>query len=251
MTSILGTTRGMPVMRSARGLRRWYGEGVGRPAVLASSSGFTLLELLVVMSLMSLLVLAMASALRTTSQTSERVDRVLTRVEDQRITTEFLQSILGRISFQKRLPPYKEGASTFFFEGTEAQLTWLGVMPAGYATGGQSLMRLSLRLGTTGRGELVLEYLPWLGPTGDPDWSQAKSEVLLRGAQQLKFSYQDARPEPPVWTPGWGVIDQMPQRVGISIQTEQGVWPALIIAMRPMPAGDPRARGPIFGGSVR
>lgn len=216
-----------------------------------SSLGFTLLELLVVMSLMSLLVLAMASALRTTSQTGERVDRVLVRVEDQRITTEFLQSILGRISLQKRLPPYQEGASTFFFEGTSARLTWLGVMPAGYATGGQTLMRLSQRMSPIGRGELVLEYLPWLGPVGDPDWSQAKSEVLLRGALQVNFSYEDARPEPPQWTPNWTLVDQMPQRVAVSLQTEQGLWPTQIISMRPMPAGDPRARGPIFGGSVR
>ena len=40
-------------------------------------SGFTLVEVLVVMSLLSLVMLAMGSALRTTAQTEERVDQFI------------------------------------------------------------------------------------------------------------------------------------------------------------------------------
>ncbi len=62
--------------------------------------GFTLVELLVVISLLSLVMLAMASALRTTAQTEERVDARLRKVDDLRTTDGFLRSVLGRVSMR-------------------------------------------------------------------------------------------------------------------------------------------------------
>ena len=69
---------------------------------LRRQRGFTLIEVLVVMTLLSLVVLALGSALRTTAQTEERVDQRLARNDDVRVVTGFLQSVLGRISGQKR-----------------------------------------------------------------------------------------------------------------------------------------------------
>ena len=214
-------------------------------------TGFTLLELLVVMSLMSLLILAMASALRTTSQTSERVDVALTRSDDLRIVSGFLRSAVGRISMQRKGFPLKEGANQFFFEGQESQLTWAGVMPAGYAASGRSLMRLRQDVSDQGTPALMLQYLPWAGAAVEPDWTQSSSHVLLSGVTGLQILYQDARSEPPVWSPNWTLPDQVPQRVRIVLMTERGALPDIVIALRPLPASDPRSRGPIFGGDVR
>ena len=63
--------------------------------------GFTLVEVLVVMSLLSLVMLAMGSALRTTAQTEERVDQRLQRADEMRLAADFLRSILGRVSARK------------------------------------------------------------------------------------------------------------------------------------------------------
>ena len=59
--------------------------------------GFTLIEVLVVISLLSLLMLAMGSALRTTAQTEERVDQRLQRTDEIRVASGFLRSVLGRV----------------------------------------------------------------------------------------------------------------------------------------------------------
>ncbi|RYF59644.1 MAG: prepilin-type N-terminal cleavage/methylation domain-containing protein [Comamonadaceae bacterium] len=219
--------------------------------VQRKTAGFTLLELLVVMALMSLLILAMASALQTTSQTSERVDLALTRSDDLRIVSGFLQTTVGRISLQRRGYPVKEGTNRYYFEGQEAELMWLGVMPAGYAASGRSLMRLRQEVTDQGSPALVLQYLPWAGAAVEPDWSQATSHVLLNDVTQLQILYQDARPEPPVWSSSWTLADQVPQRVRIVLQTDRGALPDLVVSMRPLPASDPRSRGPIFGGDVR
>ena len=62
-----------------------------------NGGGFTLVEVLVVLSLLSLVMLAMGSALRTTAQTEERVDQRLQRADEMRVTTGFLRYILGRV----------------------------------------------------------------------------------------------------------------------------------------------------------
>ena len=71
------------------------------PIARTQQQGFTLVELLVVMTLLSLVMLAMGSALRTTAQTEERIDQRLQRADEMRVANGFLREILGRLSARK------------------------------------------------------------------------------------------------------------------------------------------------------
>lgn len=215
-------------------------------ALRKSGAGFTLVELLIVLVLLSLVVLAMASALRTASQTEERVDARLQRMDDLRIANGFLRMVLGRVSAQKTGLPVPMGASPYFFAGTATGIAWVGVMPARYGGGG----RYHFRLARTDAGQLLLKYLPWVDTLTPPDWSAAQSSVLLTGVTGLSLRYEDAAGEPPAWTPEWTAIDHLPDRIAIAVQTVSGPWPDIIIAPRVLPASDPRSGGPVFGGSV-
>lgn len=216
----------------------------------AFCSGFTLIEVLVVMSLLSLVMLAMGSALRTTAQTEERVDQRLQRTDELRVADGFLRSILGRVAARKVLPPVEQGASEFIFNAQPSQLTWVGVMPARYGTGGRHHFRLQLQASSAGPQALVLQFAPWLDDALPPDWGQASSHVLVQNVQSLALQYEDAQPEPPVWTPQWTVPDRLPQRAMLLLQTDAGPWPAIVIPLRLLPGSDPDASGrAVFGGS--
>ena len=76
-----------------------------RLAETSRSTGFTLMEVLVVMSLLSLVMLALGSSLRTIAQTEERIDQRLSRADEMRIAVSFLRSTLGRVSARKVTPP--------------------------------------------------------------------------------------------------------------------------------------------------
>lgn len=216
-------------------------------AARTAARGFTLVELLVVLVLLSLIVLAMASALRTASQTEERVDAHLQQMDDLRTASSFLRSVLGRISAQKTTLPVAQGHSPYYFTGLADALAWVGIMPARYGAGGLYHFRLQ----RTEAGALVLQYLPWAGTGTAPDWSAAQSSTLLTGVTALTFQYEDAAGEPPAWAPAWTAIDHLPDRVSIAVQTQAGAWPEFVIALRVLPGTDPRSNGPIFGGSVR
>lgn len=215
-----------------------------------SSGGFTLMEVLVVMSLLSLVMLAMGSALRTTAQTEERVDQRLQRTDEMRVADGFLRGILGRVAARKVAMPVEPGASQFIFSGQAHQITWVGVMPARYGAGGRHHLRLQVQDTAAAQQALVLQYTPWLDDALPPDWSQADSHVLVRGVTAFAMQFEDALPEPPVWTPQWALADRLPQRVLLSVQTDAGDWPAIVVALRLLPGSSPdMSKGAVFGGS--
>jgi len=213
--------------------------------------GFTLVELLIVISLLSLIMLALGSALRTTAQTEERVDARLHRTDELRVANGFLRSVLGRISAQKTGAMVAADASPFFFSGSSGEMVWVGVMPARYGAGGRYHFRLGLMDGEGGTRTLMLQYVPWVDAAVQPNWGQAASYALVTGVTALSMQYGDFSEEPPVWTQQWSVIDRLPQRVIISLQTVSGPWPEFVVAMRTMPGSDPASGGAVFGGGRR
>ena len=72
-----------------------------RPHGPGRMSGFTLVEILVAMTLMSVVMLALGAAMRTIAQTEERVDQRLEQADEMRVATSFLSATLERISRPK------------------------------------------------------------------------------------------------------------------------------------------------------
>lgn len=208
--------------------------------------GFTLIELLVVMTMISLIALAMAGAMRTMAQTEARVDERLLRADDFRVASNFIQSTLGRVSMRRVEPPPPLGANLFVFSAQEAALSWVGVMPARHGAGGRSVFRLAVE-GTAGAQDLVIRFAPLDDAVVFPDWAGAQARVLASNVTEFSVAYQDARQSPAQWLSQWTVVDRLPSRVKLTVQTTTGGWPDLVVALRVLPA-TARGGGPSFGG---
>ena len=228
-----------------RGASSW------RPQVqLRSSGGFTLVEMLVAMTLLSLLVLAMGSALRATAQTEERVDQRLARNDELRVTSGFLQSVLGRVSGQRRAGITSVDESPFLFRADSKELVWVGVMPARYGAAGRQFFRLS-QANSGNPGALLLQFMPMDEPVLPANWDSATTEVLVRDLTDFSLQYQDVGLDKPEWQAAWESKERVPTHVLVSLATRNGgVWPPLVVAMRPLIGSDPFAAGmATFGGS--
>lgn len=199
--------------------------------------GFTLVELLVTMTLLSILMLGMVSALRTMGQAEERVDARLAKADEFRIATGFLRTILGRVSVRKKTAPLVQGASAYMFSGAPDAVAWVGVMPARQGAGGRNFFRLAVEQ-LQGESVLVIRFMPWSESTEFPDWSQADSRVLVKGVTSFELSYEDARQVPSVWMGAWQRTDGVPERVRIDLQTSAGPWPLWMVALRSLPASE-------------
>jgi len=200
-------------------------------------SGFTLVEILVVMTLLSMVMLALGAAMRTIAKTEERVDQRLQRADEMRVATGFLSSTLGRISARKAAAPSQVGSSIYLFAGSQRAVMWVGVMPARYGAGGRYFFRLALEF--QGRDPaLVIRFAPWTDSAVFPDWASAESRVLVPHATGLNLEYADENGPNVSWAPQWTDPQRLPARIRISLRTPAGDWPELIFAMRQLPGGD-------------
>ncbi|MDB5947219.1 MAG: ral secretion pathway protein [Ramlibacter sp.] len=204
-------------------------------------AGFTLVEILVVMTLMSVIMLALGAAMRTIAQTEERVDQRLLRADEMRVAASFLSSTLGRISVRKSQAPTRVGSSLVLFSAAPDAVMWVGVMPARYGAGGRYFFRLALEAQREG-ADLVIRFAPWTGAAVFPDWATASSRVLVRQAAGLVLEYAQEDGSNQVWRPDWPDPQTVPARIRISLRTAAVAWPPIIVALRQLPAGD-NARG--------
>jgi general secretion pathway protein J len=218
-----------------------------------AASGFTLVELLVAMSLMSLILLAMSSAMHTMGQTESRLDERSTRLDDFRSTLSFLRSTLGRVSMRLRPAAGSSDQSNYLFEGGSESISWIGAMPARYGAGGRHFFRLTAE--PWGQGyALVLRYFPWTPGVGFPDWTQVEGRVLVGGVTAFAIQYEDARTAPGEWLPDWSMVmtntnqdrrSRLPSRVRLQIQVAAIDWPELVISTR-LPASQVGGNGSGF-----
>jgi general secretion pathway protein J len=206
--------------------------------------------MLVAMTLLSLLVLAMGSALRATAQTEERVDQRLARSDELRVTSGLLQSVLGRISGQRRAGVSSVDESPFLLQASPKELVWVGVMPARYGAAGRQFFRLS-QGNSGGVGGLILQFMPMDEPVLPTSWDDATTEVLVQNVTDFSLQYQDAGMDKPQWQTAWESKERMPSHVLVSLATQSnGVWPPMVVAMRPLIGSDPTVSGgATFGGS--
>lgn len=215
-----------------------------------SFKGFTLLEVLVVMSLLSLVMLGMGSALRTTAQTGERIDQRLLQADEMRTATAFIYATLGRVFVQKISAPASVGESTYFFSGQPDFIEWIGIMPARYGAGGRYYFKLALGA-VAGEQGLILHFIPWTDTPTFPDWAQAEERVLVPGATVLALQYANTYTDSPQWQPDWSSPDGLPDRVMLKLQGAGGAWPDLVVPLRVTPGSATGAGlgGAVFGGS--
>lgn len=202
-----------------------------------TSAGFTLVEILVVMTLLSVVMLALGAAMRTMAQTETRVDERLQHADEMRVAANFLSSSLSRISPRKSEVTTRVGSSLYLFVGAPDTVMWIGVMPARYGAGGRHFFRLGVEQVGAGRA-LVIRFAPWEGVAAFPDWSRASSRVLVPDVTTVLLEYGDDAEPGSSWLPQWAFADRLPTRIRLSIGTPRGDWPFLAFALRQLLAGD-------------
>lgn len=223
-----------------------------------SEAGFTLVEVLIALSLLSLLMLVLTSAMRSLGQTEERIEQRVEVADNYRTAVNFLQDALGRVS-ARRFRSTAAGAppEVPFFEAQSDSLSWIGVMPARFGLGGRHYMHLAVESSSVGP-QLVLRYSPWTGAAAFADWGSASSQVMAASVRAVSLRYQE--PSSGQWSPVWpppGLpvnqlpVTSLPSAVEIQVDGMEPPWPPLVIAVVPTRASDRSAMGATFGGGGR
>ena len=220
-----------------------------------SCRGFTLVELLVVMTLLSLVMLALGGALRGMAQTEERVDARLDKADEFRVAVSFIRSTLGRASTRK-LEGSPDNPGPLPFVATSNAVMWVGIMPPRYGAGGRHFFLLEQDKGTlnansSGDSALVIRFSPWVADANFPDRSGMTSHTLMAHVRSVEVRYQDIQSLALPWRQDWPFKDRLPAAVSLSIQTSAGPLPELVVAVRALTGADDEGGLFVTGGGTR
>ena len=190
--------------------------------------GFTLLEILLVLSLMGVLLTLVGGALLGANRAVLKAQRYTTSLDEMRAAQRFLRSSIGQA-----LPldsSEDDSESSGFFVGSAQRLQFVATLP-GTLGGGIQLHTLELK-----GGDLQVAFAqvqssadgtvakPW----GDP-------QVLVHDVEELQLSYRGMSPkgEATGWISDWPWPTRLPRAVRIDAKVNGPVpWLAEVVALR-------------------
>lgn len=202
------------------------------------SHGFTLIEVVVALSLLSLLMLIAMTAFRGLGQTANRLDGLATQNDELRIVSAFLRHTVGAAraiaaeSGDLSAIGATTGSASFaaatHFRGDPQALSWVSILPARDGVGGLSTLNLTLSE-NAGEGRLILGFAPFDPTRPTADRNRYTERVLIDRVAELAILYRAAGETE--WASHWHDRSDLPGHVKITLMREHGHWPPLIIAI--------------------
>ncbi len=195
-------------------------------------SGFTLLELLVAVTLVSLLTVLLFGGLRFGTRSADAVGRRADISSDTALVYDFLQNRLA--DAQPLLAENDQKARSIRFDGGPVSLSFAGLPPSEIDLGGYQWLTISVA-DKAGEKRLVADWRQMArGPLG-PGPRSRRPSVLMDGVKSVRFAYfgRYAPNRPLAWGDRWTDRRTLPQLVRLSITLADGeTIPDLVIAPR-------------------
>ncbi len=196
--------------------------------------GFTLLEVLIALTLLSLMMVAIVAAMRTLGQTRSALDAVTGRVDQVRIVSDFLRRNLEGVlpvvrigaAQQQSAPPGQTGDT--YFAGNSRELIWVAPLVAGANLGGAHVMRLA-----PANGRLVFSWRPYERDYTAFEEAELASRVLVESLSEFSIGYR-ATPGGE-WLEEWPGQRFNPVAVKVNIRAGERYWPEIVVRLNGAP----------------
>jgi general secretion pathway protein J len=243
------------------------------------AAGFTLIEVLIAMTLLSIMVVLLFASLRICAQSWEQGENKIAEVNEVAVVYNFFQGHLSSaiplssdlmagnnvdaanqpesgtggmngIGQQGTGAPAGKNNKNFSFQGKKDTLQFVSVFPASVGRAGMQLF--SIRPQRQGKEQVInVTLTPFLPLTEGEEWDK-EEEVLLKHVSDFSLSYFGAADDTgkESWQDEWLEKDVQPRLVKISIDTTDGVyWPDMIIELKVADAGTGVNTAPLGGGN--
>lgn len=200
---------------------------------LVRQAGFTLLEILIGMSLLGVMMVLLFGSLRVCVQNWDAGEEKIAQVGQATIIQNFF------INHLQNLLPLQDNFSEkkqFSFQGDTNTLQFVSSMPASAGRLGLQLFTIALDDPKTKSGHLTVGMRPFFKATDGDDW-KTDQVVILKEVKSLTFSYFGLDPqkpaEPAAWQETWLEKQQTPLLVKVVIEFLNGtVWPDIVVALK-------------------
>ncbi len=204
--------------------------------------GFTLIEVLIAMTLLSIMVVLLFSSLRICAQSWEQGETKISEVNEVAVVYGFFQRHLASaiplwddFSEQKTSgtlapAPAARDNKNFSFQGSRQSLQFVSVFPASAGRSGMQLFSIA----PDNEQSLKVTLTPFFPTNEGEDWQQEEVVVLKQVSEFSLAYFGDAEGSGEErWHEQWLEKSTQPSLVKITISTENGIfWPDMIIAVK-------------------
>ena len=192
----------------------------------AATRGFTLLEVVVALSLLALAVALALGTLRGATQATGKAEATAQRDERLRAVQGFLRrQVGGALPMAMSIDP--QSGEARFWEADNDKVEFVAAMPGYLSRGGPQVQTLELV------GDKLQFQFAMLTPDGPLD-PERDPVVLLDGIEQASFEYRtfDDRGHPGTWRREWAQKSVLPPLVRLKVRFKdpRRHWPELVLA---------------------
>ena len=195
------------------------------------SRGFTLIEVLIGMTLLSLMVVLLFSSLTIGAKSWEQGEKKIADVNEIAVVQQFFNHHLAHATPQwNDFEPEKD--RLFSFQGKKETLQFVAAFPASAERAGLQLFLLKLKEKDKQRF-ISVTLTPFFPLSEGAEWFQDDVE-LVRGVQNFELAYFGLNDETGefVWQSEWLNKEQQPRLVKILLELDDGRYlPEMIVAL--------------------
>jgi len=193
-------------------------------------SGFTLLEMLVVLVVLGFLMVGLTQGVRAGLTMWGAQARRVSETADLDAGARVLRRLLSRISLLSAGGIFLGASSTEKFEALPDSLVFVGDLPTGFGTTRRADITLDLH-----EGRLVLRWTPRRHELSTAPPPEPIVTELIRGVERLDLAYwgSPSPGEPAGWQSQWDRRDKIPEIIRVRLGFASGDrrrWPDLIAA---------------------
>jgi general secretion pathway protein J len=196
------------------------------------SQGFTLLELLIGMTLVGFILSLLFAGLNLGTRSWEAGEQRMVTSSRQAVVVDFIRRVIEQ-TYPLRWRVGEE--DRLAFAGEAESLRFVGTVAMHEGVSGNHLIALDLVDGETGRDLVMRWQLPDPGAPGFEPIEQAEPKVLIKAVKEMALAYFGAQSETedPAWHDQW--LDQKtpPALIRLQLTMENGeTWPDIVAAPR-------------------
>ena len=205
----------------------------------ARAAGFTLIEVLLAITLVSLIMAMAYGGFRASIRATNSGEALIEETNRLRITHQFVRTQLSQALALVIEEDELEG-EVIRFQGEGQRVRFVAPMPGYLSFGGPYVQQFSLERGRDGL-DLVFQFALLNGYLPG-DLEDSESVLLLEGLRGGGFFFLglDEEDQQPVWSDYWERPMILPEAIGLNLELDRDnglAWPELVTPVRVDPAG--------------
>ncbi len=193
--------------------------------------GFTLIEVLIGLTLLSIMVVLLFTSLKICADSWEKGERKITNVNEMAVVYNFFQQHLSAAR-----PLWNDSGTEekyFSFQGNAQTLSFVSAFPA--SVGRTGLQLFSVRFYEEGEEGFINVTLEPFATGVERDEASIEEVTLIKHLRTFKIVYfgADDPASQGVWADDWVGKSTLPHLVKINIELMNGIyWPEIIIDLK-------------------